>query len=428
MSKNNTNRAEINQIIYAGGGILWRGTPFNSEIAIINRDRYGDEWCLPKGKQNEGETLEQTALREVQEETGCGVELYSFAMIERYKVEGRKKYVFYWHMILSGDNNSNHDTHEVKQMIWLPTKEAIQLLTHKDQKKMLKKLLPESSVFNFKIPPIAIQFQSLKAKRLEGFVVAYRAELVARKSMLENDELVWATNALELLDQAQNYLKAGDLDKSWKCFHVAQRMEIFTLDENRLASKAKIILNESDKLNDWRQKTIKSILEVGNRSLTKEEVNHAAMVRDEHFDNVAHRDKLFSKYLATLLKLSAVEIILIFIYINNFNNIDILLGVLLFGLFGGTVSAATKIPAKKESSRIPEQNYAINLSLFRVILGAASAVFIYVFLQTGLATKIFNFGGGPLDDSNLILIISFVAGFSERLLLSAVSTIINEKK
>jgi 8-oxo-(d)GTP phosphatase len=57
--------------ILAAGAVLWRKEPFVSDIAIIHKTRYGDEWCLPKGKVKEGETLEQAALREVKEETRC---------------------------------------------------------------------------------------------------------------------------------------------------------------------------------------------------------------------------------------------------------------------------------------------------------------------------------------------------------------------
>ena len=138
MPKNNKNPNETNKAIYAGGGILWHDTPFKSDIAIINRARYGDEWCLPKGKQRDGETLEQTAIREVKEETGCEVRIHSFANTQKYKVKESEKQVFYWNMVLEGECNFR-TSEEVKQMVWLPVEEAIKLLTHQDQKKILEK-------------------------------------------------------------------------------------------------------------------------------------------------------------------------------------------------------------------------------------------------------------------------------------------------
>jgi 8-oxo-dGTP pyrophosphatase MutT (NUDIX family) len=83
--------------ICAAGGILWRGIPFNSDIAVIHRTRYGDEWCLPKGKydkEKDSGSLENTALREIQEETGCNAQKLGFATFSEYMVKGIKKEFF----------------------------------------------------------------------------------------------------------------------------------------------------------------------------------------------------------------------------------------------------------------------------------------------------------------------------------------------
>ena len=57
-------------VVEAAGGILWRTGPTGREIAIIYRAHYND-WTLPKGKREPCETWQETALREVFEETGC---------------------------------------------------------------------------------------------------------------------------------------------------------------------------------------------------------------------------------------------------------------------------------------------------------------------------------------------------------------------
>lgn len=337
----------------------------------------------------------------------------------------------------------------------------------------------------FKIIKIRIFyiFNVLKYKRLEGSLAVYEAELNARKSCLPEDKHCWIDSALGLLRQAQDNLKEIKIDKAWKCFHGAKRMEIFTLEKNELESEAKSILNESNKLKEWRKKAIEDILkneETSNKKLKSEIISHivskvivilenegaiddkvlepesisstvskvmaslekerkidkktfrpetiykVTSIRDEHYDNLAYKDRLFSKYLWALLTLLTVGIGLIVRHLYK-NDGFILLGVILFGFFGGAISAITKIPTKKDSSRIPEQNYTINISLFKVLAGAASALFIYVFIHTNLAPEIFNFEKDGLKNSNLIFVISFVAGFSERLLLKAVSSVINEK-
>ena len=56
--------------IEAAGGVVIR----DGKVAVVHRDRY-DDWSLPKGKLDKGESFEQAALREVLEETGLQVEL-----------------------------------------------------------------------------------------------------------------------------------------------------------------------------------------------------------------------------------------------------------------------------------------------------------------------------------------------------------------
>jgi 8-oxo-dGTP diphosphatase len=56
--------------VKAAGGVVWRaGAGGAPEFVAVHRPRY-DDWSLPKGKLDPGETWEQAALREVEEEVG----------------------------------------------------------------------------------------------------------------------------------------------------------------------------------------------------------------------------------------------------------------------------------------------------------------------------------------------------------------------
>jgi 8-oxo-dGTP pyrophosphatase MutT (NUDIX family) len=85
--------------IRAAGGLVVRaridGSP---EVLLVHRPRYGD-WTIPKGKAAVGETDEECALREVEEETGLrcvlGRELASTEYLDR---RNRAKRVRYWEM------------------------------------------------------------------------------------------------------------------------------------------------------------------------------------------------------------------------------------------------------------------------------------------------------------------------------------------
>jgi 8-oxo-dGTP pyrophosphatase MutT (NUDIX family) len=92
-------------VVRAAGGAVWRRRPDGGlEVVLVHRPRY-DDWSLPKGKVDPGETDEQAALREVWEEASIagviGPELPSTIYLDR---SGKHKRVRYWAMTVgSGD-------------------------------------------------------------------------------------------------------------------------------------------------------------------------------------------------------------------------------------------------------------------------------------------------------------------------------------
>jgi len=97
-------------------------------VAIIHRPLQND-WTLPKGKLNNGETPEQGALREVKEETGLSCEIVGPAGCTSYvDRQGRDKIVNYWLMRpIEGEFQPGA---EVDALRWLPVQQAIQQLSY----------------------------------------------------------------------------------------------------------------------------------------------------------------------------------------------------------------------------------------------------------------------------------------------------------
>jgi 8-oxo-dGTP diphosphatase len=112
--------------VKAAGGVVRRE---DGQIAIVHRPRY-DDWSLPKGKLDAGESWEECALREVWEETGMrcqlGDELSPTFYDDR---KGRSKAVRYWMMEPLGDTEFEPND-EVDELRWLPPLEAAELLTY----------------------------------------------------------------------------------------------------------------------------------------------------------------------------------------------------------------------------------------------------------------------------------------------------------
>src|SRR5437016_12075747 len=92
------------QVIEAAGGIVERDTPQGLLIAVIHRERYGSEWALPKGKRAAGESWQQTALREVEEELGIRPVIVGLAGATTYLANGVPKLVLYWRMQVEQDS------------------------------------------------------------------------------------------------------------------------------------------------------------------------------------------------------------------------------------------------------------------------------------------------------------------------------------
>ncbi|MDA4110442.1 NUDIX hydrolase [Mycolicibacterium holsaticum] len=124
--------------VYAAGAVLWRpnGDPAAPEIAIVHRPRY-DDWSLPKGKLDPGETEPVTAVREVREETGYTAHLGRRLARVSYPVEEGIKKVRYWAArTVGGDFSPNAEVDELK---WLPVTEAMKHLEYPHDRKVLRR-------------------------------------------------------------------------------------------------------------------------------------------------------------------------------------------------------------------------------------------------------------------------------------------------
>ncbi|MBC8505805.1 MAG: NUDIX hydrolase [Anaerolineales bacterium] len=128
----NTKNENVNaDVIEAAGGLLWRDGPLGQEIAIVHRKRY-DDWSIPKGKRDAGERWQETALREIKEETGCKAKIVNFAGSTAYIVGGVAKIVLFWNMVLKKDCTFTPNE-EVDQLLWLSKKAAIKKLSYETE-------------------------------------------------------------------------------------------------------------------------------------------------------------------------------------------------------------------------------------------------------------------------------------------------------
>ena len=108
------------RVVAAAGGAVWRRTPAGAvEVVLVHRPRY-DDWSLPKGKLDAGETWEAAALREVEEEVGLRCRLGEELPPVGYRDnKGRAKVVRYWLMEADDDGAPFTPNDEVDEMRWV---------------------------------------------------------------------------------------------------------------------------------------------------------------------------------------------------------------------------------------------------------------------------------------------------------------------
>ena len=129
----------------SSGGVVFRPAGTAHEVALIRVARSdGHAWALPKGWVEKGEDLEQTAVREVREETGLDAKVLrklGEITYEFYSKADRSRVLKTVHLFLLeylGGNIADHDD-EVEEARWFSLDEAVTTLAHKNERDMLEK-------------------------------------------------------------------------------------------------------------------------------------------------------------------------------------------------------------------------------------------------------------------------------------------------
>jgi 8-oxo-dGTP diphosphatase len=125
--------------VLAAGGIVLRQavTPL---VAVV-RLRKRNEWVLPKGKLDHGETPRAAAEREVNEETGHDVSVHEFLGTLVYDSRGGAKVVHYWRME-AGREPVRKLMRDVKTVEWLPLSDAVERLSRGYERAFLEQVGP----------------------------------------------------------------------------------------------------------------------------------------------------------------------------------------------------------------------------------------------------------------------------------------------
>ena len=156
--------------VVAAGALVWRLHGEKLEVLMIHRPRYND-WSWPKGKQDAGESLVETAIREVDEEVTLRITLGVPLAVTNYMVSGRPKDVFYWAAQLPVGEHPRADEGEVDEIRWVTPKEARKLLSNSTDHEPLDALVAHHKAGTLHTRPVVIM-RHAKAKPRSNWTAA----------------------------------------------------------------------------------------------------------------------------------------------------------------------------------------------------------------------------------------------------------------
>jgi len=236
-------------IVRAAGGVVWRQGRSGPRLAVIHRPRHRD-WSLPKGKLDDGETWEEAALREVEEETGCVARLTSFAGAIWYQARRAPKIVLYWNMELVEEGPLDAGD-EVDEVLWLEPAEAVARLDFDDERRVV---LGASSPGPAG-PPLA------RGGPLPVDAAIARGEVISRILALgPRGDPAGLGPALDLLDRADQAARRESREEASALVRGAQRLALLSLREPELSLRARTLREEARRLAPWRRRAIRKVL------------------------------------------------------------------------------------------------------------------------------------------------------------------------
>ena len=142
----------MTRVIKAAGGLVFRETSKGKlKVLIAHRPKY-DDWGLPKGKADKGETPEDTAIREVLEETGYRCRVVAPMGTTRYRIDGGIKEVNWYAMRPLPDSPGFKKNKEVDEIRWISRKKATSELDYENDRSLvaapgLKRLARTGTLF-----------------------------------------------------------------------------------------------------------------------------------------------------------------------------------------------------------------------------------------------------------------------------------------
>jgi 8-oxo-dGTP diphosphatase len=387
-------------VIKAAGGILQRSTPRGDEVMVVYRKRHHD-WTLPRGKVKDGESFQQAAMREVEDETGCSCRIGNYLGTISYSDNGVPKVVLFWKMTLVEEKGIRNNE-QIGEALWLQVPAAIERLTHAQEKALLSRVgsIPKQS--EIPVAPsapaqtyvaaaatqTAIPIQigkslSMETHRAHSRLLreceAFRVELGFLERRSFRPDNFWAVAAHEQLNNVLRCLESDDIEGGWFGLHAAQRYAVFGMNPIELANRAHVLREESLKINSWRAGAMEGLLSGPEDQLAAENVADAIALRNEDFSHQQVKTRIIGDRLRALLTVCGLAAIAAAPFIFLPGRIPIVSAVLFFGLLGSAVCSAQSLIGGRNEAAASNLFITLTPVLFGALAGLGGyAIYEYM--------------------------------------------------
>jgi 8-oxo-dGTP diphosphatase len=384
-------------VIKAAGGILQRSTPRGDEVMVVYRKRHQD-WTLPRGKVKDGESFQEAAMREVQDETGCSCRIGNYLGTISYSDNGVPKVVLFWKMMLVEDKGARNSD-EIGEALWLQVPTAIERLSHAQEKALLSRVgsLPKQSELpveprvvasQIAVSPVVATPSQLKNltvethrahSRLLRECEAFRVELGFLERRSSRPDNFWAIAAHEQLNNVLRCLESDDIEGGWYGLHAAQRYAVFGMNQVELANRAHVLREESLKINSWRAEAMESLLSGPDDHLSAENVADAIALRNEDFSHQHARTGIIGNRLRVLLIICGLAALAAAPFLLLPGRIPMVAAVLFFGLLGSSICAAQSLTSGRNEPGVSNLFITLTPVLFGALAGLGGyAIYEYM--------------------------------------------------
>ncbi len=365
---------------------------------VVYRKRHQD-WTLPRGKVKDGESFQEAAMREVQEETGCSCRIGNYLGTISYSDNGVPKVVLFWKMSLVEDKGTKNNE-EIGEALWLQVPAAIERLTHAQEKALLSRVGSLPQQHQAKVEPVTTvagpaaatqprnsRKPSVENNRAHSRLLqeceAFRVELGFLERRNARSDNFWAAAAYEQLDNVHRCLDSNDIEGGWFGLHAAQRYAVFGMNQTELANRAHVLREEALKITSWRGEAIENLLAVNEDRLTAECVADATSLRNEDSTNQYYKTRLTGDQLRILLIICALAAVALAPFMLLSGRIPMVAAVVFFGLLGSTFCSAQSLILGRNESRISNMFITMTPVLFGAIAGLAGyAIYEYMAVLT----------------------------------------------